>query len=468
LNLFGYELSFRKKAQPAGHLSNVNYYGGWGPWWGPVTEPFTGAWQRNVTVAPSPTLLSFSAVYACVTGIASDIAKLRIKLDRNEGGIWTEITEGSPWLPVLRKPNHYQTRIKFLEQWMVSKLLYGNTYVLKQRQDRRGIVTAMYVLHPRCVTTLVAENGDVYYELHRDDLSKVNESMDERVENGERPFVVPASEIIHDMMVSLWHPLVGVSPLYACGASAAMGAGIQANSTQLFTNQSRPGGIILVPGEIGQSTADRLKANFEAGYSGSNLGRTAVLSDGMTFQQLSIPAEDAQLIEQLTWTVEDVARAFHYPAWKLGGPMPPYTHPELAITSYYTDCLQAPIEAIELLLDHGLELPPDQGTEMDLDNLLRMDTNALYTSNNTAISGGWMSPNEARHRANLEPVDGGDSPMMQQQNWSLTQLEERQGPQDRADVAAPAPLPEPTPVKQLSAADMEFFEAELEKELVFQ
>ena len=48
---------------------------------------------------------------------------------------------------MLRKPNRYQTRIKFVEQWMMSKLTAGNTYVLKQR-DERSVVTALYVLDP--------------------------------------------------------------------------------------------------------------------------------------------------------------------------------------------------------------------------------------------------------------------------------------------------------------------------------
>jgi phage portal protein BeeE len=41
---------------------------------------------------------------------------------------------------VLRKPNRFQTRIQFLESWALSKLSRGNTYVLKQR-DNRNVVT---------------------------------------------------------------------------------------------------------------------------------------------------------------------------------------------------------------------------------------------------------------------------------------------------------------------------------------
>jgi phage portal protein BeeE len=31
---------------------------------------------------------------------------------------------------------------------------------------------------------------------------------------------VPASEIIHDTYITPFHPLIGLSPIYACGLSA--------------------------------------------------------------------------------------------------------------------------------------------------------------------------------------------------------------------------------------------------------
>jgi hypothetical protein len=79
-----------------------------------IRESFTGAWQRNIEVR-AETLLTFHAVYACVTRIAQDIGKLRIKLvEQDSDGIWTEVSSPA-FSPVLRKPNSYQNRIKFVE-----------------------------------------------------------------------------------------------------------------------------------------------------------------------------------------------------------------------------------------------------------------------------------------------------------------------------------------------------------------
>src|SRR5690606_29332165 len=137
-------------------------------WWPVIGESYPGAWQQNVEVRLD-SALSFHAVFACQTLIASDIAKLRVKLvQQDSDGIWTEV-RNSAYSPVLRKPNHYQNRIQFFENWVLSKLQRGNTYVLKGR-DNRNVVTRLYVLDPTLVTPLVTDSGEVYYELRADNL----------------------------------------------------------------------------------------------------------------------------------------------------------------------------------------------------------------------------------------------------------------------------------------------------------
>ena len=65
--------------------------------------------------------------------------------------------------------------------------------------------------------------------------------------------------------------------------------------------------------------------------------------------------------------VEDVARAFHVPLFKLGGTVPIGNTIEALQQTYYNDCLQALIESAESCLDEGLGLPADFHTEFDLD-----------------------------------------------------------------------------------------------------
>ncbi|MBI6940056.1 phage portal protein [Pseudomonas putida] len=429
-----------------------------GGWLGVIRESFAGAWQQNVEV-DQDTVLAFSAVFSCITLIASDIAKLRVKLvEFTKDKVWEETTSPS-FSPVLRKPNHFQNRIQFYESWVTSKLTSGNAYALKLR-DARGVVTKLYILDPRRVTPLVGDDGSIFYDLKADNLSTLEEGV-----------VVPASEIIHDRMNCLFHPLVGVSPIYACGLAAMQGNAIQNNSARFFQNGSKPGGVLTAPGAISEDTAKRLKAHWDSEYTGQSAGKVAVLGDGLKYEGMAMSAADSQLIEQLKWSAEIVCSVFHVPGYKVGvGAQPTYNSAEVLNQVYYSDCLQSLIEALELCLDEGLELPSQYGTEFDLDGLLRMDTAALYKANNEAVSGAWMKPNEARRRAGLPPVEGGDSPMIQQQNYSLAAIARRDAQADQFATAPAAPaLPVPAPPSEPSNEELDdqarMFALLVEKEL---
>lgn len=448
---------FTKK--DAGQLAPVNNHG----WGWRILESFTGAWQKNVVV-DRESVLAYWAVYACIKLIAGDISKMRVKLvEKGVAGIWSEIESGSPFLPVLRKPNRYQTRQQFFNYWYSSLLIHGNTYALKQR-DERGIVTNLYILDPCGVTVLVGEEGSVFYQLRRDNLNGRGEPLD---------VTVPASEIIHDRLVCLHHPLVGVSPIFACGVAATQGLSIQNNSANFFANGAMPGGIIMVPGSLDPAKATELKAKWETSYSGDNRGKTAVLADKMTYQPLSVTAVDSQLIEQLKMTAEMVCSTFGVPAYKVGvGALPAYNNVAALDQQYYSQCLQVLIESTEAVLDEGLGLVNVSGktigSEFDLSGLIRMDPGAQMDFAEKGVKASVFSPNEARRGFDLSPVDGGESPMAQQQNYSLAALAKRDAQSDPFGTApapaAPAPAPPITdePVKGIDFTKaLESFDMEI-------
>jgi HK97 family phage portal protein len=415
-----FEITRRKQAP----LVSVDQRGGW---WNIIRESATGAWQTNTDPLSVDTLLTYATVYACVSLIASDIGKIRLRLvQQDTNGIWAE-ADNPAFSPVLRKPNPYQTRIKFIETWITSKLLTGNAYALKRR-DNRGVVTALFPLNPNYVAVLIAPDGSVFYELKRDIINGIAETV-----------IVPAREILHDLMVPLYHPLVGVSPITACSVAATQGLTIQSRSSKFFSNGSSPSIAISGPGAISQTTADRIKTYVDTNFIGDNVGKALVLGDGLKAEPLTMKAVDAQLIEQLKWTAETVCSTFHVPPYMVGvGPPPNYNNIEALNAQYYAQCLQTLIESLELCLDEGLGLGPQfqnrYGTEFDLDDLLRMDTKTLIDSEKNAA--GIKSPNESRKRLNLPPVSGGETPYLQEQQWPIRMLADRELP-----TRQPAPTP---------------------------
>jgi HK97 family phage portal protein len=378
-----------------------------GQWWYPIVrEPFTGAWQHNQEQT-GESVLTNSTVYACIERICSDVAKCRFRLvQQDDNGIWKEIYVPA-FSPVLMKPNRYQTRIQFFENWITSKLTTGNTYALKER-DNRKVVVAIHILDPLRVRVYVTPDSSIYYKIGRDWLAGIEDDVDQ---------YIPESEILHDMMPIKYHPLCGVPPLVAAGGPAAQGLNIQKNSSTFFQNNSFPGGILSAPGEIKEATAKRLKEYWSTAFTGNNAGKIAVLGDGLKFEPLGMTAVNSQLAEQSGLSAQMVCSAFGVPAFMVGvGDNPNYNNIEALNQQYYSQCLQKFFEAIELIYDEGLGLTEitgkTYGTEFDLDDLLRMDTAALIKAESDAVGAGIKSPDEARKRLNLDPTPGGNGPYL--------------------------------------------------------
>jgi HK97 family phage portal protein len=413
-------------------------------WWPTVREPYSGAWQHNADL-PAESAVRNPTIFSCATLIAETIGKCQLRLvEQVEPDVWVP-TQNPAYSPVLRKPNRYQTIQKFLEAWLSSKLLTGNAFILKQR-DQRGVVIALYPLDPAKVTPLIAPDGAIYYELQRHELAGLTVEQ-----SGTDRFVVPAREVIHDLMVPLFHPLVGVSPVYACATAALQGLSIQDNSAAFFANGSQPSGVILVPKEISEEDANALAASWYAKHGGANVGKIAILPGGMTYVPAATSAVDSQLVEQLKWTTETICGVFKVPAALIDSShAAPYGNSEQLVQQYYSQCLQALMTAIELSLDEGLELARPLGTEFNVDDLYWMDTATRTKAAADAIGSATLTPNEARRKYfGYGPVAGGDTPYMQQQNFSLAALAARDAmnplaaPSPPARPAAPPPAEDP-------------------------
>ena len=419
MRLFGMEIMRREKA-----LSQVPASRGW---WPMVSEPFTGAWQRNKEQRLD-SLLQYPTLYACVSRLATDIGKLPFALKgRASSGIWRTV-ENAELSPVLAKPNHYQTPQQFREMWALSKFTQGNTYGLKER-NASGVVVAVYVLDPCRVLPLVSDSGEVFYQLYTDNLNQLPE-LDGQI-------VVPASEIIHDRCICPFHPLIGLPPIAAAHWPALKNMRILKSSSEFFANNAQPSGVLSAPGAISDSTADRLKKYWNENFTGSNAGKVAVVGDGLQFVSLASKSVDSQMVEQLRYSDEQICQPFGIPPFKVGlGSIPAGLTVDAINQLYYNDALQAPIQAMEALLTAGLDAAPFR-VDMDETVLMRMDMGKKAEYHSSLVSGSIEVINEARLDFNLPPLPGGDTVYMQQQDFPLEQVRQNVLPSN-----APAPVEE--------------------------
>lgn len=433
MKLFGLQITRSRKEKA---LSTVSDYGSG---WRRILEPFAGAWQMNVEEKRGD-LVTYPTLYACIDRIASDIGKLPFTLRQiNENGISVRVPNPA-YDPVLRKPNAYQTAAQFRECWALSKLTRGNSYILKRR-DARGVVIELYVLNPDRVLPLVSDSGAVFYQLQTDALNKVSDEF----LNGD--LIVPASEIIHDRCMTIYHPLIGIPPLAAANWPAVKNLKIMRNATQFFANSAMPGGLLTAPAGMSETDAKKVQAYWDTNFSGDKSGKVAIIGADMKFTSFAVRSVDSQMIEQMRYSDEQICQAFGVPPYKVGiGTIPGGMGVDGLNQLYYSDALQKHIEHMESLLDEGLRISPPLGVELDLEPLLRMDEGKRAEVATKLVGGGIETPNEGRARFNRGPLDGGDTVYMQQQDYPLDQVRENK-------IQLPEPPPAEPAAETVVAAD---------------
>lgn len=442
MKLFGLSLFERKEKA----LESVG--GHWGNPWRLITEPFTGAWQRNIAEKRAD-LLTYPTLYACIKRVGEDIGKLPFSLrSRDSNGVWTEVAN-SAYDPVLRKPNGFQTPAQFRESWMFSKLTQGNTYVLKRRDNATRVV-ALYVLDPCKVLPMVADSGAVFYQMQTDKLNTLPEGYPAE------QLIVPASEIIHDRCMTVHHPLIGVPPLAAAYWPALKNMKIMRNATDFFANNAQPGGLLTAPAGMTEADAEAVQKYWTEQFAvgGAQYGKIAVIGADMKFTPFAMKSIDSQMIEQMRYGDEQICQPFGIPPFKVGiGTIPSGLGVDGINLMYANDALQANIQHMEDLLDDGLAISRPLGVELDTEPLLRMDESKKADIATKLVGGMVKTPDEGRRPFNLPPTGGGDTLWGQNQDYPLGMLANRMEwdpAMQPAPPPAPAPVPEPEEEPDLS------------------
>ena len=414
---------------------------------GIVREPFLQAWQKNKEELDTrnPFFMAVGAVYSCVTIIANDIAKLRLMVERvrkmkpdtREYDVFLE-DRAHPVAARLRAPNYYETRMRFMERLIISRLMRGNYYVFQEfTGPNETVPRSMHVLNPDGCKPLIAPDGSVFYSIAPTPFTSMLFGDMTKVDNN---YVVPARFIIHGRMNCLYHPLLGVSPLFAAASAASIAGRIGLNSDTFFANMSRPGGILVAPGEVKEDTAARLQREWDNNYHGAGSGKTAVLTEGLDYKPLAMAATDAQLIEQLRWSVEDIARVFRVPGFLLGNAAQmTFRNSEASMRAYYSGCLGYHLEDIEADFDRAMGFSDakvvTEQVVFDLSSMLRSESDIRFATYKIGTDSGVLAINDVRVREGEVPVIGGDEPRLQMQYVPISKI--------TGETVAPTPNPAP-------------------------
>lgn len=343
-----------------------------------------------------------TAVYACVRILAESIASLPLKLYRyDEDGGKTPMVDHPLYHILHDEPNPEMTSFVFRETLMTHVLLWGNAYAQIVR-DGMGRVIGLYPLLPDRTTVYRDDAGKIYYVYQLDKYDGDNPQLTGR--SGQ--VILKKEEVMHIPGLG-FDGLVGYSPIAMARNAVGTTMACDEYGASFFANGANPGGVLEHPGTV--SNPEALRASWNSLYQGSgNSHKIAVLEEGMKFQQIGIPPEEAQFLETRKFQIDEIARLYRVPPHMVGD----------LDKSSFSNIEQMSLEFVEYTLDpwairfeqgmdKALLLPSEKKTmftKFNVDGLLRGDYQSRMSGYATGRQNGFLSTNDIRKMENMNPL----------------------------------------------------------------
>lgn len=363
------------------------------------------------------TSMQTTAVYACVRILAEAIAGLPLHIYQYKADGGKEMVVGHPLYYLLHdEPNPEMTSFVFRETLMSHLLLWGNAYAQIIR-DGRGQVLALYPLLPNKMDVDRAGNGELYYTYRRD-------TDENRLDPRGGMVTLRRDEVLHIPGLG-FDGLVGYSPIAMAKNAIGMAMATEEYGASFFANGANPGGVLEHPGVLKDPA--KVKESWNAVYQGSaNAHRIAVLEEGMKFQAVGIPPEEAQFLETRKFQIDEIARIFRVPPHMVGDlEKSSFSNIEQQSLEFVKYTLDPWVVRWEQALQQSLLLPSEKPrylVKFNVDGLLRGDYASRMTGYATARQNGWMSANDIRELEDMNRIPaelGGDLYLI---NGNMTKL----------------------------------------------
>lgn len=335
--------------------------------------------------------LRLSTVFACVRVISETIASLPIILYRRTEDGKERATDHPVYALLHDAPNEWQTPTVFMDRVLTSLLLRGNAYVYIERNQANQPVSLIQ-LDANTVSVGRTAGRKVY-----------------KVENV--PDLIPDTEIIHIIGLP-GDGLTGQSPLSYARNAIQLGLATEEFGSRFFAQGSAPSGVLEHPGQLSTEAAGRLRASWEAMHTGlAGAHKVAILEEGLKFNPISVPNNDAQFLETRKFSVAEVCRFFRVPLHMAGDlDHATFSNIEHQSIEFVTNTIRPYLVKIEQELTRKLIPAGQRGqyvVEFLLDSILRGDIKTRYEAYSIGRQQGWLSVDDIRSKENMNALPDG-------------------------------------------------------------
>ena len=344
------------------------------------------------------TAIQLSTVYACVRVISETVASLPLGVYEATDDGSQKATDHSLYFLLHDEPNSEMTSFVLREVMLAHLLLYGNSYCQILRSGRNQI-TGLYPLLPDHMEVDRDKNGMLTYTYS--------------TSTGQRVIMAP-EEVLHIPGLG-FDGVMGYSPIALERNAIGLGIASEDYGSKFFSNGARPSGILTHPNTVKNPAA--LRESWNSIYGGSgNANRVAILEEGMRFEPIAIPNNEAQFLETRKFQVDEICRIFRVPPHLVGDlEHATFSNIEHQSIDFAVHTIRPWLVRIEQSMNRALFSDEEKGrfyVQYNIDGLMRGDYKSRMEGYAIARQNGWMSANDIRALENQNPIpseEGGDA-----------------------------------------------------------
>ncbi len=363
------------------------------------------------------TAMQTTAVYACVRILAEAVASLPIHVYEYQDDGGKKLVHDHPLYYLLHdEPNPEMTTFVFRETLMSHLLIWGNAYAQIIR-DGAGRVLGLYPLLPDKMEVQRDDRGNIYYVYSRN--SDENPMFKEYGN-----IKLKAEDVLHIPGLG-FDGLIGYSPIAMAKNAVGMTLACEEYGASFFANGANPGGVLEHPGVL--KDPSKVRESWNSVYRGvSNAHKIAVLEEGMKYQQIGIPPEEAQFLETRKFQINEIARLYRIPPHMVGDlDKSSFSNIEQQSLEFVKYTLDPWVIRWEQSLQRSLLLPGEKGKyfiKLNVDGLLRGDYQSRMNGYAVGRQNGWFSANDIREMENMNPIPDEEGGNLYLINGAMTKL----------------------------------------------
>jgi HK97 family phage portal protein len=359
----------------------------------------SAAYSKAGTVVDPKTALSLSALRRSVTLLAESVAQLPCEVYKRDGDQRTRAVDHPLYDILHNQPNQKDSSFEYFETAQGFLGLNGNHIAIIER-DNKANITELIPIHRDKVQILKGNDGLPYYHLIEE-----NKTLPMRM--------------IHHVKAFSMDGFQGLSALQTSADSIGLSLAVEEHASKVFSNGTTLSGVIERPStdKVGpiktQEGIDNVVNSFVGKHSGiRNMFSVAMLQEGMTYKQMAMNNDQAQLVEARKMSVADISRLYGIPLSMLSESAgESYKSIEQQSLNFVIFALMPWLKRWESAMRRDLLLPSERKQyfiEFNVAGLIRGDMKSRYDAYAIARQWGWLSVNDIRRLENLAPVAGGD------------------------------------------------------------